>query len=234
MSKRTDARDKRRHRRQRQQLTFWLVGLGIVLIIAAVVLLPYLRPLDEIVTPQFIERPMVNGTAMGDPNAPVVMEEFADYQCGHCRLFSEETEPLLIEEYVATGKLYVIYKNFALYTDPGYSSVPFDEAALCAADQNKFWEYHDILYANQNTNDPNKYSDRRLQAYAEVVGLDMESFNQCLSDNRHLADVEQIRAEAESRGVNSTPTFFINGKPILGNLPLEDFQKEIDAALAES
>jgi protein-disulfide isomerase len=230
MSKRTEARDKRRRRRQRQQLTFWLVGAGIILIIAAIILLPRLRPLDEIVTPQFIERPMVNGTAMGDPNAPVVMEEFADYQCGHCRVYSEETEPKLIEQYVATGKLYVVYENFPLYS----SSIPFDEAALCAADQNKFWEYHDILYANQDTNDPNKYSDRRLQAYAEIVGLDMESFNQCLSDNRHLGDVEQIAAEAESRGVNSTPTFYINGKALLGALPLEDFQKEIEAALAES
>ena len=234
MSKRTEARDRRRRTKQRQQLTFGLVGLGVILIIAAVAFLPHLQPLDEIIIPEFIERPMVDGTTMGDPNAPVVMEEFTDFQCSYCRKFSEETEPFLIEQYVATGKLYIDYKNFALYTNPGYSSVPLVEASFCAADQNKFWEYHDILFANQGTNDPNKYSERRLQAYAEAVGLDMDAFNQCLSDNRQLEEVQRIRDEAESRGVTSTPTFFINGKLVLGAQPLEFFQQEIEAALADS
>jgi protein-disulfide isomerase len=228
MSKRTEARDRRRRRRQRQQLTFGLVALGVLLIIAAVVLLPYLRPLDEIVTPELVERPMVDGTTLGDPNAPVMLVEYADYQCAYCRRFSEETEPVLVEQYVATGQLYIVYKNFALYD----SSIPFVESALCAADQNKFWEYHDVLFANQGTTDPNKYSKRRLEAYAEVVGLDMDQFNQCLSERSHRDDVQQIRAEAASEGVDTTPTFFINGKLLLGAQGLEVFQQEIEAALA--
>jgi protein-disulfide isomerase len=232
MSKRTEARERRRRKKQRRQLTFALIALGIILIIGTVAFLPYLRPIGEIITPEFIERPMADGTAMGDPNAPVIMEEYSDYQCSYCRKFSEETEPILVEQYVATGKLYIDFKNFVLYDSPGYSSIPFAEAALCAADQNKFWEYHDMLYANQGTSDPNKYSDRRLEAYAEIVGLDMDAFKQCLSDNRHLEEIQRIQLEAESLGINSTPTFIINGKTILGAQPLEVFQQEIEAALA--
>ena len=232
MSKRTEARERRRRNKQRQQLTFGLIALGIILIIASVAFLPYLRPIGDIVTPEFVERPMADGTGMGDPNAPVIMEEYSDYQCSYCRRFSEETEPILVEQYVTTGKLYIVFKNFAMYDSPGYSSLPFTEAALCAADQNKFWEYHDILYANQGTSDANKYSDRRLEAYAEIVGLDMDTFKQCLSDNRHLEEIQRIKLEAESRGITSTPTFIINGKTILGAQPLEVFQQEIEAALS--
>ncbi len=228
MSKRTEARERRRRRRQRLQLTFGLVALGVILIIVAVAILPHLRPLDEIIIPEFVERPMVDGTTMGDPNAPVMMVEYSDYQCSYCRRFSEETEPILVEQYVVNGQLYIVYKNFALYD----SSVPFAESALCAADQNKFWEYHDVLFANQGTTDPNKYSNRRLEAYAEVVGLDMDRFKQCLSERHHREEVRQIMAEAESNGIDSTPSFLINGELVLGAQALEDFQQKIEAALA--
>jgi protein-disulfide isomerase len=227
MSKRTEAREKRRRRKQRQQFTFGLVALGVVLLLVAVAVLPHLQPTEEIVIPQPIEHPMENGVAMGDPNAPVTMVEYADYQCSYCWRYSEQTEPLLVKQYVIPGQLYIVFKNFALYD----SSIPFAEAALCAADQNEFWEYHDILYANENTSAADKYSLSRLQAYAEAVGLDVDSFTQCLTDQRHLEDVQQIRAEAESAGVDSTPTFFVNGNRILGAQPLDVFQQEIEAAL---
>ncbi|OGO15620.1 MAG: hypothetical protein A2Z14_09990 [Chloroflexi bacterium RBG_16_48_8] len=228
MSKRSEIRDRRRQRRQRQQLTFGLVAFGVVLIVVAIAILPYLQPVGEIITPELIERPMADGAAMGDPNAPVIMEEYSDYQCSYCRRFSEETEPKLVEQYVTTGKIYIVFKNFALSP----SSVPFAEAALCAAEQNKFWEYHDILFANQSTSDPNKYSERRLQGYAEAVGLDVDGFNQCISKRRYQDEVQRLGVEADSAGIDSTPTFIINGKVILGAQPLEVFQQEIEAALA--
>jgi protein-disulfide isomerase len=231
MSKRSEARKRRHQKKQRQELTFGLVALGVILIIASIVFLPSLQPVGEIITPEFIEHPMANGSAIGDPNAPVVMEEYSDYQCTYCRKFSEETEPLLIEQYVVTGKLYIIFKNFVIYESPGYSSIPFAEAALCAADQNKFWDYHDILYANQSTSDSDKYSESRLEAYAEIVGLDLDAFKQCLGDSRTLEEIRRIQLEAGNLEINSTPTFLINGKMIVGAQPLEVFQQEIETAL---
>lgn len=227
MSKRSEIREKHRRRKQRQQLTLGLIIIGIVLIIIAIILLPYLRPLGEIIVPELVARPMAEGSAMGDPNAPVIMEEYSDYQCSHCRRFSEQTEPILVEQYVETGKLYIVYKNFALYP----SSIPIVEASLCAAEQGKFWEYHDILFANQSS-DPNNYSDRRLEAYAEAVGLGLATFKDCTRERRYKDEVQQIRLEGENLGFTGTPTFLINGKVIEGAQPLEVFQQEIEAALA--
>jgi len=227
MSKRSEIRDKRQKRRQRQQLTFIIIILGILLIIAAIVILPYLQPDGEFITPELVERPMADGPAMGDPNAPVIMEEYSDYQCTFCRKFSEETEPELVKQYVTAGKLYIVFKNFVLYP----SSTPFAEAALCAAEQNKFWEYHDILYTNQSSSNPEKYSAQRLIAYAEVVGLDEDRFRQCISERRYQNEVLRLGAEAENAGIEVTPTFIINGKVVQGAQPLEVFQEEIEAAL---
>lgn len=227
MGKRSEARMRRQRKKQRQQLTLVIIALGIVVIIVAIFVLPYLQPIGEIVTPEFVERPMVDGYALGDPNAPVVLEEFSDYQCSYCRRFSVETEPSLVEQYVTTGQLYIVFKNLILYQ----SSRPFVEAALCATEQDKFWEYHDILYANQSSNDPNKYSKRRLEAYAEIIGLDVDSFSECLDDNRHEEEIQQIILEAENADITGTPTFIINGKKIEGAQPLEFFQQEIEAAL---
>ena len=228
MSKRAEIRAKRHRKKQREMLTLGFIVVGVVLIIVAIVILPSLQPIGEIITPPFVERPLVNGNALGDPNAPVVMQEYSDYQCGHCQRFSEEIEPLLVEQYVSTGQLYIVYNALPLYP----SSIPISEASLCAREQDKFWEYKDILYANQNSSDPDAFSDRRLEAFAEAIGLDLKAFNECTSERRYKQEVEQIRLDAESLGIDGTPTFLINGKLVQGAQPIEIFREEIEAAIA--
>lgn len=230
MSKRAEVRERRRRKKQRERLTWGFIIVGAVLILIAIVILPYLQPVGEIISPPIVERPLVEGTNLGDPNAPVVLLEYSDFQCGYCKNFSENVEPLLVEEYVTSGKLYIVYNALPLYP----SSIPISEASLCASEQGKFWEYKDIVYANQNSSDQNPYSDRRLEAFAEAINLDTESFSNCLSERRYRDDVEMIMLDAQELEITGTPTFFINGKLLRGNQPIEVFREEIDSALAMS
>lgn len=230
MAKKTQIKERRRKQRQRQQLISGLVVIGAALIVTALLIWDSVRPIGDIIIPDPIDHPMAAGTGMGDPNAPVVIEEYSDYLCTFCQLFVEETEPALIREYIDTGQVYFIYRNLPL----GQSSIAPAEASLCAAEQGMFWEYHDILFANQAGHDPKAYSDRRLEAYAEVVGLDVEQFNACTSEQRYADQVQQSQVDANNAGVSSTPTFFINGKILEGAQPYSIFQQEIDTALIAS
>ena len=165
---------------------------------------------------------------MGNPNAPVVIEEYSDFLCSFCARFALETEPDLIEEYIATGTVYFIYKNYPLQQN----SFPIAEAGLCAAEQGKFWEYHDILFANQDGHNVQAFSTRRLEAYADAIELNTDQFRSCTRSNRYRADVEQSQLEGVNAGLDSTPTFFVNGKMIEGAQPFSVFQQAIEAALS--
>jgi protein-disulfide isomerase len=235
MPSRSEIQAKRNRDRRRSRLFAVLVVVGIALILAAILVVPNLRPAAEavgpaeVVVPAGAPRPQAQGTTMGDPNAPVRIEEYSDFQCFYCARFSSDTEPRIVADYVSTGKVHFIYKNYAFLGQP---SVDAAEASLCAADQGKFWEYHDILFANQAEGDARAFSEERLQAFAEAIGLDGTAFAECLSDNRKMDQVRQEYAEGAALGVSSTPTFFINGNEVKGAQPFEVFQAEIEAALA--
>ena len=227
MSKRAELRAKRQREKRQQRLILGLVITGVALIITAIILLPNLRPVGEIVLPERLERPMANGVAMGDPDAPVIIEEFSDFRCYYCRQFSLDTEPALVEDYIATGQVYFIYRQFPL----GQASIPASEASICAAEQNLFWDYHDVLFANQDESDPNALSKRRLIAYAESIGADIEEFESCLAEGRTKDAVQADYQAAQAAGVESTPTFFVNGLEISGAQPYAVFKEAIESAL---
>jgi protein-disulfide isomerase len=228
MSKRQEVREKRRKKQRSQRAMLIVTIVGAALIIAAILILPSLKPLGEISMPVSVERGQVSANTMGDPNAPVVIEEFSDFGCSHCKRFSEETEPDIIEQYIASGQVYLIYSPFPL------SPITFEaaEASFCASEQELFWEYHDILFANQLSSDGQPFSSRRLEAYAEAMGLDVDAFNDCVNDNRYRSDVQAAYNKGSAEGINSTPSFLINGKLVVGALPFEGFREEIEAALA--
>ncbi len=229
MPSRNEIREKRSRERRRSRIFAVLVAVGVVLILVAMLIVPNLQPAAEVVVPEAFPRPSAEGTAMGDPNAPVLIEEYSDFQCAYCARFSFDTEPRLVADFVETGTVYFVYKNFAFLGQP---SVDAAEAGLCAADQGKFWEYHDTLFANQQEGDPRAFSDARLEAFAETLELDMGEFGACLSDNRHLEQVRQEYAEGAQLGLDSTPSFFVNGTLVKGAQAYEVFQAEIEAALA--
>jgi protein-disulfide isomerase len=137
-------------------------------------------------------------------------------------------KPALLQQYVDTGEAQFVYKHSAFL---GPESVWAAQAAECAADQGKFWEYHDLLFQRQKGENQGAFSKDNLIGFAKELGLDMTQFEPCLQDDKTLARVQADTQEGQQFGVRGTPTFFINGKPLVGAQPLEAFQNAIAQAM---
>jgi protein-disulfide isomerase len=133
------------------------------------------------------------------------------------------------EAYIATGQVRFVYNHFAII---GEESIRAAEAAECAGEQGRIWDYMETLYANQRGENRGAFADPYLKSFAEGMELDTLAFNSCLDSRRYRTLVQQETQAGRARGVTSTPTFFINGKAVLGALPFAEFQREIEAALA--
>lgn len=234
MSKKQELREKRAKQEKRNRwIALALIALGAI-VIALVLILPTLQPVGDFKVPVLNPRPNANGVSMGDPNAPVKMEEYADFQCPSCAAFTAQLEPQIVEKYIATGKVYFTFKSFAFideFKPPSKESKNAAQAAFCAADQNKFWEYRDILFVNQTGENVGDFSDKRLVAFAEKLGLDAGTFKSCLNTGKYANRVTQERQEGEDLGVSGTPSFVVNGKLLdMGNP--QNVITAIDAVLA--
>lgn len=239
MSKRQMMREKRRKTEARNRwITIGLVVAG-ALLVAFALIYPNLKPVGDVAAATPSPRPMADDNSMGDPNAPIKIEEFSDYQCPYCRRFSLETEPQLVETYIATGKVHFTYRSFGEFIGP--ESQAAAEAAYCAGEQDKYWEYHDTLFANHTGENVGDYTDRRLVAFAETLDLDMGTFRSCFEGGKYAERVNQDFVDGSAAGVQGTPsfvlTYVVNGetkqKVIPGAYPFSEFQTQIEAALAE-
>lgn len=233
MSKRQELREKRA-REERTRNILIVVGvailaLAVVLLIALPSITEAMKPVGEIKEHPLMNRPQVKANTMGDPNAPVKIIEYSDFQCPYCGQFTLDTEQKLIDAYIATGKVYFEYHSFGDFI--GAESARAAEAAYCAGDQNKFWEMHDIIFANQSGENQGHFSDKFLTVLAEKVSLDMGQFTDCFKNGKHADTVKQDGVAARQAGVKATPSFTINGKLVEGAQPFEQFQKEIDALI---
>ena len=183
---------------------------------------------DHVEVAEELPRAVTQTNTMGDPHAPIHIIEYGDFQCPYCLRFWSETEPLLIEEYVNTGKVYFEYRSFPFL---GPESVWAAEGAYCAGDQGKFWEYHDTLYANWTGENVGDFTQDKLIEYAKTINLEMDTFEACLSNETHKGKVEQDKAQAEADGVHATPTFLINGHVLEGAQPFSIFKQIIEKLL---
>lgn len=174
-------------------------------------------------------RPTDSRPALGSADAPVVIAEYADFQCPFCGVFAREVKPQIEAAYVATGKVRFEWHDFAWM---GPESEAAANAARCAADQGAFWPYHDQLYAGRVAPNTGAFSRDRLVAAAERISLDMPRFSACLDADTHGAAVRADTAEATQLGMSGTPTFIINGRVVVGAQPFATMAAEIDAALA--
>lgn len=159
----------------------------------------------------------------GSASAPVTIVEFSDYQCPFCA----RVNPTLEQVRKTYGdKVKIVFKDFPL---PNHPQAPkASEAAHCANEQGKYWELHDLMFANQRAlNVP------ELKQYATTLGLDMAKFTPCLDSGKHAGLVASGLAQGESMGVNSTPTLYINGRALIGAQPFEAFKQIIDEELAK-
>ena len=161
--------------------------------------------------------------SLGSSSAPVTIVEFSDFQCPFCRSVAPTLKQVR-EKY--GDKVRVVWKDFPL-TQIHPDAFKAAEAAHCAGDQGKFWEYHDRLFANQQALQPDS-----LKSYASALGLDTAAFNSCLDSSKHGPRVSEGVAQGTRLGVNSTPTLYINGRMISGAQPLETFSILIDEELS--
>lgn len=243
MTKELSKRQARREQIRRKDTRNRLLGIGLISIVAILVafliIYPNFKPVGDISTAPEVTRSQVKFNAAGNPDAPIRIDEYSDFQCPYCRIFFEETEAQIMESYVADGTVYFVYNSYGDFI--GAESAAAAEAAYCAGDQEKFWEMHDIIFANQTGENVGSYTDRRLSAFAEKIGLDMDQFNSCYNGGDHRDRVNQDAKNATIAGIKATPSFVltytVNGEPktrlIEGAQGYDAFKLEIDAALAE-
>jgi len=170
---------------------------------------------------------------LGDLNAPLTMIEFGDYQCTFCKKFFHETEESIITNYVETGKVKILFKDFIVVND---DSVNAASAAHCANDQKMFWQYHSTLYNNWDGEGTGWASSEQLHQFASTFGLDMDKFSECMSKSKWKELVDASHADGRTLGVDATPTFFIidqNNKvlKITGAQHYDVFQEVFDSLL---
>ncbi len=167
----------------------------------------------------------------GDSKAKVTLIEFADFRCPFCEQFYTNTEPQILKDYVDTGKVKFAFRNFAFLGDVSTIAA---NAVECANDQKKFWEYYDYLYQNQPPEtDTSMYNTDALTQAAVSLGIDGETFRSCLDSKKNDSKVNQDLADGQKAGVSGTPSFFINGRIIVGACPFETIKGALDAELAK-
>jgi len=175
----------------------------------------------------------MDGRTLGNPDAPVTIIEYADFQCPACGTFATTVEHQLIEDYVKTGQARIVFHDFPFLDDRSDDKESDDasEAAFCAQDQGQFWAYHDMLYYNQSGENRGAFARERLIEMARnVEGIDVEQFTSCIDGDQFEENVQQLHQETIAAGVNSTPTFDVNGQRVSGtNYPA--LQQVIEAAL---
>lgn len=170
--------------------------------------------------------------ALGDPDAPITIIEFGDYQCHQCYNWFHNTKPGIEAEYIDTGRASLVFVDMAFL---GRDSPRAAEASHCAGDQGMYWEYHDTLYRQQGSGiDDGWAAADRLRLFAGSIGLDADQFDECLDSGKHQDRVKYNRDEALRHGVDGTPTFIIVGpgggeQKIVGAQPYGAFRDAIES-----
>ncbi len=178
-------------------------------------------------TPQAARRydiPTEGFYSTGPEDAPITLVEFSDYQCPYCQKWHTQVYKQLLAAY--PGQIRFVYRNLPL-TQIHPQAMNAAEAAMCAGDQNAYWQYHEKLFANSAA-----LSDGLYTSLAADLGLNTSAFETCMTDEKYLSDIQADMQFAIGLGVQSTPTFFINGLAVVGAQPLNVFQQVIDEELA--
>jgi len=195
------------------------IGIGVIASIVIIVFFVYGQNIIKTPTSEITQNTQNTGQKvtlhtitdnsspiLGSNDAPITMIEFGDYQCFYCHKFFTNTESDIVKNYVETGKVKIIFKDFTII---GQDSVTAANAAHCAQEQGKFWQYHDTLYNNWSGENTGWASATNLGNLAKQVGLDEDKFNQCMTQAKYMSVVQGSVADANSLGLTGTPDFFI-------------------------
>ena len=218
-----------------------IVGVVGVVLIGGLVLLQGTAPAAvdsaNLITPKStVPIALADGRTLGKADAPVTLEIWSDFQCPACGQYAEVVEPELIAKYVTPGVLRIVHKDAAFQgarVGAAYDeSVEAAAGARCAAEQGRYWPFHDWLFANQSGENKGAFADARLRAMATAVGLDVVAWDACRATGEQQTAVRAETAQGVANGVNSTPTLYINGEAIVGVRSATEMGQKIEAAAA--
>lgn len=207
---------------------FYLI-IPIVLGIVSVIFLNQISNDTEEVL--FSQKKLIeNGSPIiGNPSAPITILEWGDYQCTFCYRFHESSLKVILSEYVDTGKVKLVFKDFPLN---GPDSILASEASYCAGDQGKYWAYHDELYKNWAGERTGWINNDSLNKFAKSIELELDQFRKCLDEHVYRQKVLNLEKFGREIGIDATPSFLIfNSEKIIkirGNQPLDVFRQAID------
>ena len=187
----------------------WLGGLGIAFLVAIILLIFLTRP--QAVDPTIYDDLEAGSRVLGDPNAPLLVRDFSDFKCPHCRQASTSVVPRLIEEYVSTGQIRLELVPVGFRDESLFAG----QAALCAEDQGKFWPYHDILFENQE----NRFTIEQLLQYGRDLSMDDQLFRDCILSGKYRGQLEENGNEFRAVGGTGTPTFVVGDQTISSGVP---------------
>jgi protein-disulfide isomerase len=198
------------------------IGAGLVMSAIIVVFLVYGQGMMKTSSPENSSQHIQNSSqtvgldlitgnvspVLGSENAPITMIEFGDYQCFYCNNFFHNTESDIVTNYIDTGKVKMYFKDFTII---GQDSITAANAAHCAQEQGKFWEYHDTLYGNWSGENTGWASAANLEQFAKQIGLNQDQFNQCMIQEKYIPIIRSSVSDADNLGLTGTPDFFIIG-----------------------
>jgi len=196
---------------------------------------PTITNIEEWQNAQKLAALVENGSPiLGNIDAPVTLVEFGDYQCSFCKKHFVQTHDLIMKNYVATGNVKILFKDMIVTSGEG--SMKAAHATHCAKDQGMFWKYHYILYNNWEGENTGWVTDDSLNKFASNIGLDMNEFSKCMSDNKWMNLIKASVEDANTMNVTGTPSFFLIGpeneiSKIHGAQPYEAFKRTIDPML---
>lgn len=188
------------------------------------------KNLEKITMETFVS----NGSPiLGNPNASITLVEFGDYQCHYCNVFFHTIENDIITDYVETGKVKMIFKDYNII---GADSINASHGTHCASDQGLFWEYHDILYSNWTGENNGWASPENLVAYAEEINLELDIWTQCMNEKPFAKKILTSNEDAKKLQLTGTPAFFVINSEgqvskLFGAQPFEVFKKIFDDEL---
>jgi len=229
-SKRQQKIEAARRKKDPVKTTFFILSISFALLFVTLLILPTLNKataegtrvsVKDVILPAIENFPQANGNALGDPDAPVVVEEYSDFRCPHCLTFVNQQENQFIKDYVETGKVYLKIIPYSFISPESYSAA---EAMYCANDQNKLWEYRAVLWANYDAS----FTTQRLIAFAEALEMDKSAFEKCYTAKTYQQKVLDDFNAGSQKGINSTPSFWINGEIVNS----AELPQKVDALLA--
>ena len=235
-TRRRNARQKNKSQTRKNGL--FIIGGVVLLAIVAVVglVLANQRPaaVGEFITVEKGTWPKADGKALGAADSPVVLREFSDFQCPYCRQFTENIQQQIINDYVTTGKVRFEYHHFIVIDGNvgGDESRKAAQASECASEQGMFWDYHEMLFTNQQGEGTGGFSNDRLKAFAAALGLDSGKFNSCLNSSRAAGNVTADDVQARSLKIGGTPALFVNDTVVKNPMDYAAVKAAIDEALS--